>query len=223
MQPSFAGGEIAPTLHGRVDLDKYQTALRTCLNFQVHPHGGAFNRPGTQFVAACRDETQAVRLASFQFSSAQAYVLEFGDEYMRVIANGGLVTEKERLITAITKAANAKVTVTGHGYVAGDDIYFGGVTGMTQINGRTFRVVSVEDANNFTIDADSRTWGAFTGATGGTAAPGDPPASGGATEPPPPVDSGSGTGPGGSGYYSGSSPPPGAYGGSGGDGLTALP
>lgn len=222
MQPSFAGGEIAPSLHARVDLDKYQTALRTCLNFQVHPHGGVANRPGTQFVAACRDETQAVRLVPFQFSSAQAYVLEFGDEYMRVVANGGMVTEKERLITAITKAANAQVTVASHGYVAGDDIYFGGVTGMTEINGRTFRVVSVVDANNFTIDADSTGWGVFTGATGGTAAPADPPAPE-ATTPPAPTDSGSGTGPGGSGYYGQYDLPPGTYGGYGGTALGQIP
>lgn len=222
MLPSFAGGEIAPSLHARVDLDKYQTSLKTCLNFQVHAHGGVSNRPGTQFVAVCRDETEAVRLVPFQFSSAQAYVLEFGDFYMRVMANGGPVTEKERLILGITNAAQAVVEVTDHGYAVGDDVFFTAVEGMTEINGRTFRVTAVGDDDHFTIDADSTDWGVYTGSTGGTAAPADPPDP---TPPPaPPPDSGSGTGPGGSGYYGGEDPPPvGTSGGSGDRPLSVLP
>ena len=33
IQPSFTGGELSPSLYGRVDLAKYQTSLKTCRNF----------------------------------------------------------------------------------------------------------------------------------------------------------------------------------------------
>lgn len=42
--PSFAAGEISPALHGRVDLAKYQVGLATCLNWFIHPFGGASTR-----------------------------------------------------------------------------------------------------------------------------------------------------------------------------------
>ncbi len=35
IQPSFAGGEIGPSLYGRIDMAKYQVALRKCDNFIV--------------------------------------------------------------------------------------------------------------------------------------------------------------------------------------------
>ena len=50
IQPSFAAGELSPFLYGRVDLAKFHVGARTMLNFFVHPHGGASNRPGTRFI-----------------------------------------------------------------------------------------------------------------------------------------------------------------------------
>jgi hypothetical protein len=49
-QPSFAGGELAPGLHGRVDLARYQTGLRLCENFVILRTGGAMNRPGFRWI-----------------------------------------------------------------------------------------------------------------------------------------------------------------------------
>lgn len=92
-QASFIGGEIAPSLYGRVDVGRYQEALRKCRNAFVQYHGGVSNRPGTRFIGECGDMTRAVRLIPFEFSTVQAYVLEFGHQYMRVIKNGGLVID----------------------------------------------------------------------------------------------------------------------------------
>jgi hypothetical protein len=46
IQPSFAGGEIAPAAYGRVDLARYANSLKTCRNMIVRATGGVFNRPG---------------------------------------------------------------------------------------------------------------------------------------------------------------------------------
>ncbi|EEE1738650.1 hypothetical protein CIB91_002587 [Salmonella enterica subsp. enterica serovar Johannesburg] len=91
IQPSFSGGEIAPSLYGRIDMAKYQVALRKCDNFIVRQYGGVENRPGTQFIAAAKYPDRKCRLIPFQFSTVQTYVLEFGHNYMRVIKDGGLV------------------------------------------------------------------------------------------------------------------------------------
>ncbi|WP_105668957.1 hypothetical protein [Cronobacter dublinensis] len=91
IQPSFAGGEIAPSLYGRIDMAKYQVALRRCSNFIVRQYGGVENRPGTQFIAATKYANKKCRLIPFQFSTVQTYALEFGDKYMRVFKDGGQV------------------------------------------------------------------------------------------------------------------------------------
>lgn len=90
-QPSFAGGELAPSLWGRVDLARYQNSLKRCRNFITRQYGGADNRPGTRFVAATKNASKASRLIPFAFSTVQTYALEFGDYYMRVHKDGAQV------------------------------------------------------------------------------------------------------------------------------------
>lgn len=91
IQPSFAGGEIGPSLYGRIDMAKYSVALRKCDNFIVRPYGGVENRPGTRFVGAAKYPDRKCRLIPFQFSTVQTYALEFGHGYMRVIKDGAYV------------------------------------------------------------------------------------------------------------------------------------
>ena len=50
IQPSFAAGELAPSLWARVDLAKYHVGAKTMRNFYVLASGGAANRPGTAFI-----------------------------------------------------------------------------------------------------------------------------------------------------------------------------
>ena len=90
-QPTFAGGEIAPSLQGRVDLAKYSTGLKKCLNFIIHPHGGASNRPGLKFVAKPKYADKKCRIIGFEFSRVQSYMIEFGDKYCRFYMNDGQI------------------------------------------------------------------------------------------------------------------------------------
>jgi len=98
IQPSFAGGEIGPSLYGRIDMAKYQIALRKCDNFIVRQYGGVENRPGTRFVGAAKYPNRKCRLIPFQFSTVQTYALEFGHGYMRVIKDGGYVLNSSNVI-----------------------------------------------------------------------------------------------------------------------------
>jgi len=90
-QANFSRGELAPQLYGRFDVDAYQAALKQARNVVVLKYGGVAKRPGTELVAQVIDATHENRLIAFQFSLTQAYVLEFGHNYMSPLANGGRV------------------------------------------------------------------------------------------------------------------------------------
>lgn len=116
----------------------------------VKRHGGAQNRPGTVFVAEVKDSSKTVRLLPFIFNTEQTYILEFGDQYMRVIRDGAQVTETAKTITAVTQANPAQVTAAGHGYSNGDEVFINGVVGMVELNNRNFKVAGIT-ANTFTL------------------------------------------------------------------------
>lgn len=90
---SFAGGELDPILFVRVDLAKYDTGARTFRNAIVPKSGGWMNRSGFRFVTEVKDSTKRVRLIPFEFNSTdQAYILEFGHLYVRIIKDGALLS-----------------------------------------------------------------------------------------------------------------------------------
>jgi hypothetical protein len=81
---NFTAGELSPRLDGRNDLAKYPAGCKTLENMVVFPHGAAARRPGTQFISEVKTSANKTRLIPFEFSTVQTYVLEFGNQYMRV-------------------------------------------------------------------------------------------------------------------------------------------
>lgn len=169
LQPSFAAGELTPSLYQRVDLQKWHIGLKTMLNWYVHAQGGASNRPGTAWVGELLDSTKAGRLIPFQFSTVQSYMLEFGDLKMRVIKDGAYVTETAVNISAITQANPGKITTSAsHNLTTGDRVYLStSIGGMTELRGR-YVTATVVDADEFTIGIDTTNFTAYT--SGGTIA-----------------------------------------------------
>jgi hypothetical protein len=168
IQPSFAAGELAPSLHARIDLAKYHVGLATCLNWFIQPQGGAVTRAGTRLVDKVISHTKRSRLIPFQFNTEQAYALEFGDLKMRVIRDGAYVLESAKTITGITQANPAVVTSNAHGFSNGDKVFVAGVVGMVQVNGRYFTVAGAT-ANTFQLSGvDSSGYTAYS--SGGTVA-----------------------------------------------------
>lgn len=86
---AFNGGELSPLLDGRVDQDKYFTGCKTLSNFIPSVQGPARRRGGTRFVGGVKDSSKRAWLADFVFSAGQAYILEFGDLYLRFWTNRG--------------------------------------------------------------------------------------------------------------------------------------
>lgn len=90
-QPSFTAGVLSPALWARVDLAKYASGLKTGTNIFIHPHGGASNRAGLEFIREVKSSAQVTRMIPFQFNTEQSYILEFGNLYFRVFRDGGLI------------------------------------------------------------------------------------------------------------------------------------
>lgn len=84
-QPSFAGGVIGPSLHGRVDLAKYAVGLKEGHNIFIHAHGGFSNRAGTELVG---ELGESGRLIPFERDEATGYVLALLDQKMKVYRKG---------------------------------------------------------------------------------------------------------------------------------------
>lgn len=148
IQPSFAAGELSPTLYGRVDLAKFKTGVALSRNAFVDYRGGLSNRSGLRYVGQAKGN-EDVRLVPFRFSTVQNYVLEFGPLYIRVIKDGAYVTQGAQAITGITNANPGVVTLAAHGYSTGDWVYLS-INGMPNLNTRTF-AINVLTVNTFTL------------------------------------------------------------------------
>jgi hypothetical protein len=87
IQTNFTSGELSPRMRGRVDLDQYRNGAAELRNVLVQMQGGATRRPGSTFIAATKTAGGRVRLYPFVVASLTAYVLEFGDGYVRFMRN----------------------------------------------------------------------------------------------------------------------------------------
>ena len=88
---NFTAGELSPRVLARVDVSRYQNGCEVVQNMVIQPPGGARRRGGWHYVSEVKDSSKKVRLVPFQFNVVQAFVLEFGDQYMRVFTNKGQV------------------------------------------------------------------------------------------------------------------------------------
>ena len=92
IQTNFTSGEISPQMWGRVDVNKYQNGVAKLRNFIVRPQGGVSRRPGTKYMWTSKLGSH-VRLQLFIVSTSQTYILEFGDNYVRVYQGAAMLTE----------------------------------------------------------------------------------------------------------------------------------
>jgi hypothetical protein len=109
IQRSMASGEISPALYQRTDLQKAASSLRTAKNGFIRKGGGFTNRAGTSLVygptalqntfeggpyedAGAPIASNAIFAKWEASNSADAYVLEFGNGFLRFTKNGALVT-----------------------------------------------------------------------------------------------------------------------------------
>lgn len=153
MQTNFTAGEFSPLLDGHSNLEKWPESCRTLENLLPLKQGPAVRRGGTVFVKEVRDSADECALLPFIFSDDDAYILELGDMYVRFYRNYGVVTLTAQNITNITQTDPAVLTYSGSDTFAnGDEVFITGVVGMTEINGKFYRVANVDaGANTFEL------------------------------------------------------------------------
>ncbi len=89
IQTNFTAGEVSPRMLGRVDIARYQNGAEVIENAWPVIHGGCLRRDGTLLCAAAKYPDKKCRLIPYVFNASQAYMIEFGDLYVRIFfANG---------------------------------------------------------------------------------------------------------------------------------------
>lgn len=99
LQKGFGAGEISSSLFSRSDLEQYKMGATKIQNFVVLPQGAIRTRAGFRYVGTAIDSTKPVKLMPFRYSSDQTFILEFGDKTLRIISDGGYVTNGDDIYT----------------------------------------------------------------------------------------------------------------------------
>lgn len=118
LKNSFNSGELSPLLEGRVDAAVYNSGCSQMTNFLPRVHGGAFKRPGTQYVGRPKG-FDPYRLHGFKRSTETNYVLEFGGGYIRLWRGGNTPGPDLSLVAGLdfwsgSNSGGAWVTATGY-------------------------------------------------------------------------------------------------------------
>lgn len=114
---AFTVGEVSPSLFAREDLARYKVGASTARNGFIRYSGGFYSRAGTAFTGFSKQTGRNLppRLIPFQFNLNQGLGLEFGNFYMRIVSNGGYVTEGPLDVLGITQADPAVLTTAAQG------------------------------------------------------------------------------------------------------------
>jgi len=107
---NFSAGEWTPFLDGRTDLAKYGSACTKLENFRPLPWGGATFRSGTLQFGLAKNGGSPCRLIPFNYSTALSFVIELGNQYLRIWQSNG---------TPVTTTATV-LWVSGSPYVVGN-------------------------------------------------------------------------------------------------------
>lgn len=141
LQTNFTAGELSPKLYGRVDIARYQNGAKKVRDCLPQIYGGVRRRPGSLYVGEVKTSAKLTRLIPFIFNETTAYMLEFGDLYMRVYKNGARIPAYE-LVTPFTEAMLFEMD-----YTQGADTMF-----LFHETLAIRRLVRVAD-NNWALDA----------------------------------------------------------------------
>lgn len=89
-QTTFTGGVLSPRVLGRLDMERYYTAIKEGSNVYAVPQGGLVRRPGTlDTAAAYANGNNTSILVPFVIGRDQAWMLEFAEQKIRVYNSDG--------------------------------------------------------------------------------------------------------------------------------------
>lgn len=90
---SFNAGEFSPLMLAQTDFQKWKNGCKKMLNFIPRTQGPAERRGGTYFVSEVNNSSHKVWLATFEYNTTQAFILEFGPGYIKFYSNHGVALD----------------------------------------------------------------------------------------------------------------------------------
>lgn len=87
VKTNFTAGEVASELLGRGDLRAYENGALSLRNVFIRPTGGVARRSGLNYIDTARGDG---KLISFEFNTAQTYLLVVTDQKIDIYAGGVL-------------------------------------------------------------------------------------------------------------------------------------
>jgi hypothetical protein len=148
---SFNAGEWSPLVEGRTDIDRYASSMKKLRNFVVTQQGPIVRRSGTIFTTTANKNNEHSEIIPFIFGQDQALLLEFGDETLRFISDGGLLTYAAVAVTAVGAGTPLVITSASLGANVGDQVVLGGFAAATNLNGRVANITA-KVSNDYTLD-----------------------------------------------------------------------
>lgn len=89
---SLNSGELSPLMRSRSDQQKYASGCKTMENAIPLIYGGAQKRPGLEYISAAASNSDKSKLVSFEHSVDDTYILEFGNQTIRMFKSGSAIT-----------------------------------------------------------------------------------------------------------------------------------
>lgn len=117
-QTNFTAGEVSPRMLGRVDIARYQNGAEIIQNAWPVIHGGCVRRDGTLMCSPAKFPDKNCRLIPYVFNASQAFIVEFGDLYVRIHLPSGAYSGIELV------SPYAHTTLDRIDYVQGADTMF---------------------------------------------------------------------------------------------------
>lgn len=181
-QRAFSGGILGPGMYARRDIQKWLTGLKDASNVILRAQGGAASRAGTMLVGGYDNSTidGPQWLIPFEASQADTYMLEFGEQVMRVIKNGAYVLNSAVTagsVVSVTAADPARLEMdsgaTAATFTVGRLVYLLDPNGTSALHQAILEVTAISSefitfkiVGGVTIDTTVGSWGTIgSGAT----------------------------------------------------------
>ena len=166
-QTSFLGGEWSPRSQGHFDDPRYLISCNVLLNHVPIEDGSAPRRPGFAHLAPTRGGV-AGRIHNFTYDTAFPYEIEFTDGHIRAFQERALLTNDTQVVSSISTAQPAVITVTATNWATNDQIIFTPSDALTAetlplLLNRAFSIVAIS-ATQYAI-SDAITGAPVAGAT----------------------------------------------------------
>ena len=124
IQTNFTAGELSPRMRGRVDIARYANGADLIENGWPLVHGGIKRRDGTLFCAETKFSAKRSRLIPYVFNKSQAYIVEFGDLYVRFFQSNGSQIESSPGVPLELVSPYTEAMLPDIDYVQGADTMF---------------------------------------------------------------------------------------------------